>query len=131
MAKSTEGATPIAVELVRLTEFQNGEDQASDGAAAALSAAGLSIAAFTKKFSNVRQGHYARFEPQDLELLAYTDALLTPWPEVLAALAQWLEREAAPGAFARVWIWKQPTRVGDNSEGVWLWAPGKPLEKFA
>jgi hypothetical protein len=75
VAKSTEGATPIAVELVRLTEFQNGKDQAGDGA--------------------------------------------------LAALAQWLEREAAPGAFARAWIWKRPTRVGDRREGVRLRAPGR------
>ncbi|MDP3797936.1 MAG: hypothetical protein Q8R06_12420 [Polaromonas sp.] len=131
VAKSTEGYIPIAVELVQLGEFQDTEAPAAAGTASAPSATGLSIAAFTKKFSNVRQGRYARFQPGDLELLAYTDHLLTPWPVVLAALTQWLEQEAAHDAFARVWIWKRPTRAGDGTEGVWLWTAGRPVEKFA
>lgn len=101
--KSTEGYTPIAVKLVQLGEFQDTEAITGDGTATVLttSEAGLSIAAFTKKFSHVRQSRHARFQPGDLELLAYTDHLLTPWPVLSIPFKLRIHRQRDPGCPSR------------------------------
>ena len=127
IAKSTESDAPVACELVRLTEE---ESQAMIRSGAGNAIAPLSIDAFSRKFGKARQGLYAGVHASQLELLAYSDHLLTPWPLVLQALTHWLTACPREG-FTRAWLWHRGNRVDDPTQGLWLWEAGRAVQPFS
>ncbi len=137
IAKSTESDAPVACELVRLTEEESqamirsamGSD-ANSSKTADRQIAPLSIDAFSRKFGKSRQGLYAGVHASQLELLAYSDHLLTPWPLVLHALTHWLTAYPRSG-FTRAWLWHRGSRVDDPTQGLWLWEAGRTVQPFS
>ena len=125
LAKSTEGDWYTAFELVRLTEAGSqllASGMPGDSPAPqpqATSVALYNVHAFAEKFRNARRGYYEGVPAQQLELLAYSEHLLTPWPLVLDTLTHWLRHDAGPCDFTQVWIWQ---REGPAS-GLWRWSP--------
>lgn len=133
VAKSSESDTPVAAELVRLTEEESQAlvRRALKEEEAASSISPMSIDAFTRKFGKAQQGLYAGAHTHDLELLAYSDYLVTPWDIVLLACEKWLaDKERAQG-FSTVWLWSRANFPNDPQESVWLWTPLGGLSRFA
>jgi hypothetical protein len=137
IAKSTESDAPVACELVRLTEEESQSmiRSAQGAVTPTVSATGnpvtpLSIDAFSRKFGKARQGLYSGVHASQLELLAYSDHLLTPWPQVLQALTYWLTTSPREG-FTRAWLWHRGSRTDDAAQGLWLWEAGCAVQPFS
>jgi len=135
LAKSTEGDWYTAFELVRLTEASSqilagqGQSETSAGQAAPASSVALyNVHAFAEKFRNARRGHYEGVPPQQLELLAYSEHLLTPWQRVLDTLAHWLTHEAGCCEFTQVWIWQRERAADAPAPELWRWSPKDGLD---
>jgi hypothetical protein len=65
-----------------------------------------------------------------LELLAYSDLLLTPWPQVLQALTAWLTASPREG-FTRAWLWHRGSQPDEAARGLWLWEAGRGVKAFS
>lgn len=131
LAKSTEGDAYTAFELVRLTEATS---QILAGSPAGLSPGAASVAlynvhAFAEKFRNARRGYYQGVPAPQLELLAYSEHLLTPWDVVLGTLDHWMTHEAGCCEFTQVWLWnRDPVR---GAPELWRWTPQSGLSAVA
>lgn len=110
LAKSTEGHSLVAFELVRLTD----------------TASVVTVEAFARKFQKAQQGLYAGVDADSLELLAWSERLLTPWEDVLALVAGHMPLDT--WGFTRAWLWNRPD--DDAEDGVWLWEAGLGLSRF-
>lgn len=134
IAKSTESDAQIACELIRLTQpdSQQMVSQAlrSTETIAVQSLAPLSIEAFSRKFEKQKKGLYAGVNPAELELLAYSDYLVTPWECVLSNIANWFATNPVESSFTRAWLWNRANFPGDPTEGVWLWEEGRGICRF-
>lgn len=137
LAKSSEGDHPLAVELVRLTE-QDSQMLARqaprlpplDAPPARLPPMASAVDAFSRKFKKAEAGLYDGVAASDLELLAWSDHLATPWREVLASAEAWLTHYASAEHFAQVWLWRRPDFPGDPQQSAWVWSRGRGLRRF-
>lgn len=137
LAKSSESDHLLAVELVRLTE-QDSQMLArqaprlppATAPSARLPAPAGAVDAFSRKFRKAESGLYDGVRAADLELLAWSDHLATPWPQVLAAAEVWLTHYASAGHFAQVWLWHRPELPDDAAQGAWVWSRGNGLRRF-
>jgi hypothetical protein len=137
LARSTESDDRLAFELVRLTE-QDSQMLArqiprllpSGAPPARLPPDSASVDAFSRKFKKAEVGLYNGVAAQDLELLAWSDHLATPWSQVLASAEAWLTHYASAGHFAMVWLWRRPDFPGDAGESVWVWSRSRGLRRF-
>lgn len=134
IAKSTESDALVACELVRLTEAESQalirSAQAPISPLADNPVTSMSIDAFSRKFSKARQGLYGGVPAAQLELLAYSDLLLTPWPQVLQALTAWLTASPREG-FTRTWLWHRGSQPDEAARGLWLWEAGRGVKAFS
>lgn len=137
LAKSSESDHRIAVELVRLTE-QDSQMLArlssslppADAPPARLPCRPDAIDAFSRKFKKAEAGLYEGVAAADLELLAWSDHLATPWHRVLHSAGQWLTHYASAGHFAAVWLWRRPEHPGDPQQSAWVWSQARGLRRF-
>ncbi|MFT3718340.1 hypothetical protein [Pseudorhodoferax sp.] len=137
LAKSVESDHRIAVELVRLTE-QDSQALARqaprlpppDAPPAHLPLLEPAVDAFSRKFKKAEAGLYDGVAAGDLELLAWSDHLATPWPQVLASAEVWLTHYACAEHFAMVWLWRRPDFPGDPAQSAWVWSRGRGLRRF-
>lgn len=121
LAKSTEGDWYTAFELVRLTEAASQLLAGAGTASGTASVALYNVHAFAEKFRNARRGYYEGVPAQQLELLAYSEHLLTPWNVVLSTLEHWLTHEAGCCEFTQVWLWRREGE--DEVPQLWRWTP--------
>lgn len=137
LAKSVESDHLLAVELVRLTE-QDSQVLARqaprlpplDAPPARLPPMASAVDAFSRKFKKAEAGLYDGVRAADLELLAWSDHLATPWAEVLASAEAWLTHYASAEHFAAVWLWRRPEFAADAAQSVWVWSRGRGLRRF-
>lgn len=137
LAKSVESDHLLAVELVRLTE-QDSQMLArqaprlppADAPPARLPPMASAVDAFSRKFKKAEAGLYEGVRACDLELLAWSDHLATPWPQVLACAEVWLTHYASAEHFAAVWLWRRPDFPGDPAQSAWVWSRAKGLQRF-
>ncbi len=137
LAKSVESDHLLAVELVRLTE-QDSQMLARqaprlppvDAPPARLPPIASAVDAFSRKFKKAEAGLYNGVRASDLELLAWSDHLATPWPQVLASAEVWLTHFASAEHFAAVWLWRRPDFPGDAAQSAWVWSRTKGLRRF-
>ena len=124
----------IACELIRLTQSDSQKMVSRalqfPGIIDVQSLASLSLDAFSRKFEKHKKGLYAGVNPTELELLAYSDFLVTPWPSVLSDIANWFAANQIESSFTRAWLWSRPNYPSDPSEGVWLWEEGRGITRF-
>lgn len=134
IAKSTESDAQIACELIRLTQSDSQKMVSRalqfPGIIDVQSLASLSLDAFSRKFEKHKKGLYAGVNPTELELLACSDFLVTPWPSVLSDIANWFAANQIESSFTRAWLWSRPNYPSDPSEGVWLWEEGRGITRF-
>lgn len=138
LAKSSESDHQLAIELVRLTE-QDSQMLARqaprlpplDAPPARLPPMASAVDAFSRKFKKAEAGLYDGVRSADLELLAWSDHLATPWREVLASAEVWLTHYASVEHFAQVWLWRRPDFPGDPAESAWVWSRGRGLRRFS
>lgn len=137
LAKSAESDEPLAIELVRLTE-QDSQMLArqaprlppADAPPARLPPMASAVDAFSRKFKKAEAGLYDGVEASRLELLAWSDHLATPWPQVLASAEVWLTHYASAEHFAAVWLWRRPDFPGDPAQSAWVWSHTGGLQRF-
>lgn len=137
LARSTESDEPLAFELVRLTE-QDSQMLArlapgqwpTEAASVPPPPDDASVDAFSRKFKKAQAGLYSGVTARNLELLAWSDHLATPWPQVLARAEAWLTHYASAEYFAMVWLWRRPAFVGDPAQSTWVWSPRDGLRQF-
>lgn len=137
LAKSSESDHLLAVELVRLTE-QDSQMLArqaprlppANAPPARLPCPSDAVDAFSRKFRKAEAGLYDGVRASDLELLAWSDHLATPWQQVLASAEVWLTHYASAGHFAQVWLWRRPDFPEDPAQGAWVWSRGRGLRRF-
>lgn len=137
LAKSSESDQPLAIELVRLTE-QDSQMLARqaprlpplDAPPARLPPMASAVDAFSRKFKKAEAGLYDGVEASRLELLAWSDHLATPWPQVLASAEVWLTHYASAEHFAAVWLWRRPDFPGDPAQSAWVWSHTGGLQRF-
>ena len=137
LAKSAESDEPLAIELVRLTE-QDSQMLArqaprlppADAPPARLPPMASAVDAFSRKFKKAEAGLYDGVEASRLELLAWSDHLATPWPQVLASAEVWLRHYAGAEHFAAVWLWRRPDFPGDPAQSAWVWSRANGLQRF-
>jgi hypothetical protein len=137
LAKSSESNQPLAIELVRLTE-QDSQMLARqapqlpplDAPPAHLPPMASAVDAFSRKFKKAEAGLYDGVRRHDLELLAWSDHLATPWPVVLASAEIWLTHYAGAEHFAQVWLWRRPEFVNDPDQSAWVWSLAQGLRRF-
>ncbi|WP_326538059.1 hypothetical protein [Pseudorhodoferax sp.] len=137
LAKSSESDQPLAIELVRLTE-QDSQMLARQaprlpplGAPPArLPPMASAVDAFSRKFKKAEAGLYDGVASANLELLAWSDHLATPWQEVLASAEVWLTHYASAEHFTAVWLWRRPDFPGDAAQSAWVWSHAKGLQRF-
>jgi hypothetical protein len=137
LAKSVESDQPLAIELVRLTEqdsqmLARQAPQLPPLAAppARLPPMASAVDAFSRKFKKAEAGLYGGVEASRLELLAWSDHLATPWPQVLASAELWLTHYASAEHFTAVWLWRRPDFPGDPAQSAWVWSHAKRLQRF-
>lgn len=137
LAKSSESDQPLAIELVRLTEQdsqmlarQAPRLPALDAPPARLPPMASAVDAFSRKFKKAEAGLYDGVEASRLELLAWSDHLATPWPQVLASAEVWLTHYASAEHFAAVWLWRRPDFPGDPAQSAWVWSRANGLQRF-
>lgn len=137
LAKSSESDHRVAVELVRLTEQdsqmlarQTPSLPPADAPPARLPSRADAVDAFSRKFKKAEAGLYEGVAADDLELLAWSDHLATPWQQVLHSAEQWLTHYASAEHFAAVWLWRRPGFPGDPAQSVWIWSSGRGLRRF-
>jgi hypothetical protein len=137
LAKSVESDQPLAIELVRLTE-QDSQMLARqapqlpplDAPPARLPPMASAVDAFSRKFKKAEAGLYDGVEASRLELLAWSDHLATPWPQVLASAEVWLTHYASAEHFTAVWLWRRPDFPGDPAQSAWVWSHTGGLQRF-
>ncbi|KQP20719.1 hypothetical protein [Pseudorhodoferax sp. Leaf265] len=137
LAKSSESDQPLAIELVRLTE-QDSQMLArqaprlppADAPPARLPPMASAVDAFSRKFKKAEAGLYDGVEASRLELLAWSDHLATPWPQVLVSAEVWLTHYASADHFAAIWLWRRPDFPGDPAQSAWVWSHAKGLQRF-
>lgn len=137
LARSTESDDRLAFELVRLTEQdsqmlarQTPRLPPADAPPARLPPNEASVDAFSRKFKKAEAGLYQGVAAHDLELLAWSDHLATPWPQVLGSAEVWLTHYASAAHFAMVWLWRRPDFAEDPQQSAWVWSPGQGLRRF-
>jgi hypothetical protein len=137
LAKSSESDHPLAIELVRLTE-QDSQMLARqaprlppvDAPPARLPPMASAVDAFSRKFKKAEAGLYDGVRASELELLAWSDHLATPWQQVLASAEAWLTHYASAEHFAAVSLWRRPEFPGDAAQSTWVWSRGRGLRRF-
>jgi hypothetical protein len=137
LVRSTESDEPLAFELVRLTE-QDSQMLARQAPHQTLTDAlptrpppiAAAVDAFSRKFKKAEAGLYGGVPAHDLELLAWSDHLATPWPQVLASAEAWLAHYASAQHFTMVWLWRRPDFFDDPQQSAWVWSRGQGLRRF-